>query len=50
MATSLTSSGIIYSSGLTQLKVKPIIKHRLTSGTTVDQAMSVVSPVFINSC
>jgi len=50
MATSLTSSGIIYSSGLTQLKVKPIIKHRLTSGTTVDQAMSVVSPVFINGC
>ena len=50
MAISLTADGIVYSSGLTQTKTNPIIKHRLTSGTTVVQAMSVVSPVFINGC
>lgn len=50
MAISITSSGIQYPSGLTQTTVRPIIKHRFCSGTTVDQVPATGSWSYVTGC
>ena len=39
MPTSLTGSGVVYDSGLTQSTSRAIVKHRMCSGTTVNQGL-----------
>ena len=39
MATSLTSTGVTYTSGVQQTATRCIVKHRMASGSTVDQGL-----------
>jgi len=39
MATSLTGTGVTYNSGLVQTRNRVVVKHRMCSGTTVDQVI-----------
>jgi hypothetical protein len=48
MATTMTGTGITYNSGLTQLRTRPIIKHRLSGCTSVDQGLPNGNWDFIN--
>jgi hypothetical protein len=39
MPTSLTGSGVVYTSGNTQLSTRAVVKHRLVGATTVNQGL-----------
>jgi hypothetical protein len=39
MPTSLTGSGVVYTSGLTQISSRAIVKHRMVGATTVNQGL-----------
>ena len=39
MATSLTASGVVYTSGLTQISTRAVVKQRMSGCSTVDQGL-----------
>jgi hypothetical protein len=39
MPTSMTGSGVVYTSGNTQLSTRAVVKHRMVGATTVDQGL-----------
>lgn len=48
MPTSLTNTGVVYTSGLTQVSSRAIVKHRMVGATSVDQGLPNGGWDFIN--